>query len=69
MSIFSRKGKEFVKTQDLPIGPVPEGVAFTSDGHYLVVQCHRVKELWIFRVDGHRVQRHRRERCCHTVKP
>lgn len=55
LSIFSRKGKEFVKTQDLPIGPVPEGVAFTSDGHYLVVQCHRVKELWIFRVDGHRV--------------
>lgn len=55
LSILTRKGKEFTKTQDLPIGPVPEGVAFTSDGHYLVVQCHRAKELWIFRVDGRRV--------------
>jgi hypothetical protein len=41
-----------VKTQRLPVGRIPEGVAFTSDGKYLVVQCHPDREMRIFQVAG-----------------
>jgi DNA-binding beta-propeller fold protein YncE len=53
--VMARKGNTFVQTQELPIGRIPEGVAFTSDGRYLVVQCHPARELWVFKVDGGRV--------------
>ena len=54
--ILTRHGKAFVKTQTIPVGAIPEGVAFTSDGRYLVVQCHPSRELWIFRVKGESVR-------------
>ena len=56
MIILARRGNTFVKTQTLPVGAIPEGVAFTSDGRYLVVQCHPSRELWIFRVKGESVR-------------
>jgi DNA-binding beta-propeller fold protein YncE len=51
--ILERRGRTFVKTQSLPVGRIPEGVAFTSDGKHLVVQCHPARQLWVFDVkDG-----------------
>jgi len=43
--LLARRGKTFAKTQTLPVGAIPEGVAFTSDGRYMVVQCHPSREL------------------------
>jgi DNA-binding beta-propeller fold protein YncE len=51
--ILERHERTFVKRQRLPVGRIPEGVAFTGDGKYLVVQCHPDKQLWVFEVkDG-----------------
>jgi DNA-binding beta-propeller fold protein YncE len=54
--ILQRRGKSFTQTQRLPVGPIPEGVAFTGDGRYLVVQCHPDRQLWVFSVKGNRVK-------------
>jgi DNA-binding beta-propeller fold protein YncE len=54
--LLRRSGSTFVKSQELPIGRIPEGVAFTSDGRHLVVQCHPNRELWIFAVRRNRVR-------------
>lgn len=53
--LLKREGRTFVATGHLPIGRIPEGVAYTSDGKYLVVQCHAPRELWVFRRDGEKV--------------
>jgi DNA-binding beta-propeller fold protein YncE len=53
--ILERRGRTFVKTQRLPIGRIPEGVAFTGDGRYLVVQCHPERQLWVFEVKNGKV--------------
>jgi DNA-binding beta-propeller fold protein YncE len=50
LDILRRRGKTFVKTQSIAVGRIPEGVAFTSDGKYLIVQCHPDRQLWIFEV-------------------
>ncbi len=52
--LLARRGKTFDVVQQEPIGRVPEGVAFTADGQYLLVQCHPAREIWVFRVDGDR---------------
>ena len=39
-----------MKLQDVRIGRIPEGVAFTPDGQYLVVQEHADKRLSLFEV-------------------
>lgn len=54
--LLERSGKSFSVVQRLPVGRIPEGVAFTSDGKYLVVQCHVAKELILFRVKANRLQ-------------
>jgi DNA-binding beta-propeller fold protein YncE len=54
--LLARKGKNFHVVEEIPIGRIPEGVAFTSDGKYLVVQCHPDRELWIFSVNGGRLR-------------
>ncbi len=54
--LLARKGKTFHVVEELPIGRIPEGVAFTPDGKYLVVQCHPDRELWIFSVNGGRLR-------------
>jgi len=48
--ILKRHDRTFAKTQRLPVGRIPEGVAFTSDGKYLLVQCHPDRQIWIFQV-------------------
>jgi DNA-binding beta-propeller fold protein YncE len=56
LEILARRGKTFEKIKTIPVGAIPEGVAFTSDGRYLVVQCHPSRELWVFRVKGNSVK-------------
>jgi hypothetical protein len=51
LDILQRRGKSFVKAQSIAVGRIPEGVAFTADGKYLVVQCHPDRQLWIFEVN------------------
>jgi DNA-binding beta-propeller fold protein YncE len=48
--ILSRKGTRLKVEQRLETGRIPEGVAFTSDGRYLVVQENPTSQLWIYRV-------------------
>jgi len=55
LEILARRGNTFEKIKSIPVGAIPEGVAFTADGRYLVVQCHPARELWIFHVKGERV--------------
>lgn len=50
LALLARKGNTFSVVEEHRIGRIPEGVAFTSDGKYLVVQCHPDGELWIFSV-------------------
>lgn len=54
--MLERRGKRFVETQRTPIVPIPEGVAFTGDGRYLVVQGHPDRVLQIFSVHRGRVK-------------
>lgn len=53
--ILSRRGRTFEKVQELPVGRIPEGVAFTGDGKLLIVQCHPSRQLWVFSVEGEKV--------------
>jgi DNA-binding beta-propeller fold protein YncE len=48
--LLERNRRTFRVVAEHSIGRIPEGVAFTSDGKYLVVQCHPDRELWIFSV-------------------
>ena len=52
VALLARRENTFVKVQEIPTGPIPEGVAFSPDGKHLVVQCHPKRELWVFDVDG-----------------
>jgi len=54
--LLARRGRTFAMAEEHPIGRIPEGVAFTSDGKYLVVQCHPDRELWIFSVNRGRLK-------------
>jgi DNA-binding beta-propeller fold protein YncE len=55
LTILARRGSTFRQIHTLPTGPIPEGVAFSPDGKYIIVQCHPTKELWFYRVNGERV--------------
>jgi DNA-binding beta-propeller fold protein YncE len=55
LTILARIGSTFEVVQTLPTGPIPEGVAFSPDGKYIIVQCHPTRELWLYRVDGKNV--------------
>ena len=54
--ILKRQKNGFEVSQRLPTGRIPEGVAFTSDGKYLAVQCHPSKEIWVYRIRGTKVR-------------
>jgi DNA-binding beta-propeller fold protein YncE len=54
--IFERTGKTFAKKQTIPVGHIPEGVAFTPDGKHIAVQCHPDREIWILDVNGNTVK-------------
>ncbi|HXG49451.1 MAG TPA: hypothetical protein VNO52_17645 [Methylomirabilota bacterium] len=50
--LLRREGRTFRLRERHRVGRIPEGVAFTSDGRYLVVQCHPDRELRVFAVKG-----------------
>lgn len=54
--VLERHGKTYRFLSEHPIGRIPEGVAFTSDGRYLVVQAHPDRELRVFSVRGRKVR-------------
>jgi len=54
--LLVRRNKTFRIVEERPVGRIPEGVAFTSDGKYLVVQCHPDRELWIFSLNRGRLK-------------
>jgi DNA-binding beta-propeller fold protein YncE len=54
--LLERRDRTYVRVQKIPVGRIPEGVAFTSDGKYLLVQCHPDRKIWIFRVNGGKLE-------------
>ena len=54
--LYRRRGDRFEPSQQLKTGRIPEGVAFTGDGKYLIVQCHPDRELRLYRVRGGKVK-------------
>jgi len=54
--LLERRDRTYVRAQKISVGRIPEGVVFTGDGKYVVVQCHPDRKLWIFRVNGNRVE-------------
>ncbi len=54
--LYRRTTAGFVASQTLETGRIPEGVAFTGDGKYLLVQCHPDRELRIYRVSRNKVK-------------
>jgi len=54
--LLARRDRTFRVVEEHLIGRIPEGVAFTSDGKYLIVQCHADRELWIFSVKRGRLK-------------
>jgi len=53
--LLVRDGNTYRRVQELPIDRIPEGIAFTADGRYLLVQCHPARQIWVFRVEDDRV--------------
>ena len=54
--ILQRRGNTFVKQSRIPTGAIPEGVAFTGDGRYLLVQCHPDRQIRMYRVTDGQVE-------------
>ena len=54
--ILERRGNTFVKQNRWPVGSTPEGVAFTGDGRYLLVQCHPDRQIRMYRVADGRIE-------------
>jgi DNA-binding beta-propeller fold protein YncE len=54
--LLERTGKTYRKVQEMPVGRIPEGVAFSTDGKRLVVQCHSDRQLWMFEVRNRRLE-------------
>lgn len=46
--ILTRRKDEFVRTQTISVGRIPEGVAFSPDGRTVIVQCHADRELRLY---------------------
>ena len=54
--VLARRGKTYAPVQEIPIGRITQGAAFTSDGRYLLAECHASREIWVFRVSGESVE-------------
>jgi len=52
LQLLARRGKTYTPVERIPVGRIPEGVAFTAGGKFLLVQCHRSREIWVFRISG-----------------
>jgi DNA-binding beta-propeller fold protein YncE len=56
LMILARRGKTYEIVQQVPVGPIVQGAAFTADGKYLLAECYIDNEIWVFRVNGETVQ-------------
>jgi DNA-binding beta-propeller fold protein YncE len=52
ISVLRIDGKKVTKTNEIEVGGLPEGAAFTPDGRFLYVGNYLDKDLSILRVDG-----------------
>jgi DNA-binding beta-propeller fold protein YncE len=55
LSILSINGKKVTKVQDIEIGGLPEAVAFTPDGKYILAGNYMDQDFSILKVDGTKV--------------
>ncbi|MFM1942189.1 MAG: hypothetical protein RI897_1171 [Verrucomicrobiota bacterium] len=56
VALVERQANSFRRVQLVPVGRIPEGVAFSPDGKYLVVQCHPDRKLWVLNVKQNRLE-------------
>lgn len=52
LAILNIDGTRVTKTQEIEVGALPEGVAFTADGRYMYTTDLLDRTLRVFRVDG-----------------
>jgi DNA-binding beta-propeller fold protein YncE len=55
LSILKIDGNKVTKTQDIEVGGLPEAVAFTPDGKYLLAGNYLTQDLSILKVNGGKV--------------
>ena len=55
LSILKIDGKKVTKTQDIEVGGLPEAVAFTPDGKYILAGNFLTEDFSILKVDGTKV--------------
>jgi DNA-binding beta-propeller fold protein YncE len=55
LAILKIDGKKVTKTQDIEVGGLPEAVAFTPDGKYLLAGNYLDQDFSILKVDGTKV--------------
>jgi DNA-binding beta-propeller fold protein YncE len=55
LSILTIDGRKVTKTQDIEVGGLPEAVAFTPDGKYILAGNFMTEDFSILKVDGTRV--------------
>jgi DNA-binding beta-propeller fold protein YncE len=56
LALLAIRGKQVTKIGELPVGALPEGIAFSPDGAHLYVGNFLDRDLWVFKVDGTRVR-------------
>jgi len=55
VSVLRIDGKKVTKVDDIEVGGLPEGVAFTPDGKYLLIGNYLDEDISILKVDGTRI--------------
>ncbi len=55
LSVLKIDGKKVTKTQDIEVGGLPEAVAFTPDGKYLLAGNYLTQDISILKVDGSKI--------------
>jgi DNA-binding beta-propeller fold protein YncE len=56
LTMFAVVGKTLRKLDQAPIGAWDEGIAFSRDGHTILVQGMADREIYVFRWDGHKLK-------------
>ncbi len=52
LALLKISGKQVTKIGEIPLGHLPQGVAFSPDGNYLYISNFLDGELWVFKVEG-----------------
>ena len=55
VTLFAVEGKTLRRVDSAPIGPWNEAIAFSRDGHTILVQSMAAREIDVFRWDGHKL--------------